>query len=285
MKSVSAEMQAHLQQEVTTLCSCWRIERQDGVILGFTDHDRSFTYKSLYYEAQEGFTRSAFASDGSYSVDNLEVAGFLNSDFLDEQEMRNGLYNHAKVFVFLVNWKDLSMGEIAMRRGWFGEITTTSNGEFTVELRGMTQALAHQTTENFSPECRADFCDQRCGLSLVEYQQITTVATKSSDPAVFTIPAITAPTQGYAGGTVEWTAGQNTGRVMEISAYDATSRTITLFEQMAYPIAIGDTLKIAPGCDKTRDSCKVYKNILNFRGEPDVPGQDEYLTYPDSHDG
>jgi hypothetical protein len=38
-----------------------------------------------------------------------------------------------------------------------------------------------------------------------------------------------------------------------------------------------------PGCDKTRATCVAkFSNILNFRGEPDVPGQDKYYTGPNA---
>ena len=40
MKTLSAALQAHLDSGTTTLAWCWRIERADGVVFGFTDHDR-----------------------------------------------------------------------------------------------------------------------------------------------------------------------------------------------------------------------------------------------------
>ena len=41
MKSVSPALAAHLNGEVTTLATCWRLERADGWVRGFTDHDRA----------------------------------------------------------------------------------------------------------------------------------------------------------------------------------------------------------------------------------------------------
>ena len=40
MKTLSPALQAHLDSGATTLAWCWRIERADGVVFGFTDHDR-----------------------------------------------------------------------------------------------------------------------------------------------------------------------------------------------------------------------------------------------------
>ena len=49
-------------------------------------------------------------------------------------------------------------------------------------------------------------------------------------------------------------------------------------------VAIGDRFRIAPGCDKRLATCaERFANVLNFRGEPYVPGQDALMTYPDAH--
>jgi hypothetical protein len=40
MKSISSALAQHLTGEVTTLATCWQITHRDGVVLGFTDHDR-----------------------------------------------------------------------------------------------------------------------------------------------------------------------------------------------------------------------------------------------------
>lgn len=284
MKSISTAMAAHITQEVTTLCSCWKIVRTDGVVFGFTDHDVSFNYNSLLYESQVGFDRTAISADSSYAVDNMDVAGFFDAEAITEEDLRNGLYNFAEVYVFLVNWADLTMGDIKVRRGWFGEITINKAGQFHIELRGMNQALSHTFVEVFTPECRADFCDARCKLQLLDYAQVATVTAISSN-SQFTIAPLTIPTvpaSGYTVGTVNWKSGLNNERVMEITNFDTTLFTVTLFQPMTYEIAVGDSLLIATGCDKSRTSCASYKNILNFRGEPDVPGQDQYLYYPDA---
>ena len=44
MKTISTAMQTHLEQEVTTLCTCWRLAREDGDILGFTDNSFDIIY-------------------------------------------------------------------------------------------------------------------------------------------------------------------------------------------------------------------------------------------------
>ena len=52
MKSLSAALQAHLDSGTTTLAWCWRIERADGVVFGFTDHDRPLDVRRRHLRAR-----------------------------------------------------------------------------------------------------------------------------------------------------------------------------------------------------------------------------------------
>ena len=47
---------------------------------------------------------------------------------------------------------------------------------------------------------------------------------------------------------------------------------------MPNAIAGGDQFTIVAGCDRTHTTCRdKFSNILNFRGEPYIPGQDFVL--------
>jgi len=49
MKTISPALQAHLNSGTTTLCWCWKIVRNDGTTLGFTDHDAPVTFDGVTY--------------------------------------------------------------------------------------------------------------------------------------------------------------------------------------------------------------------------------------------
>ncbi len=87
----------------------------------------------------------------------------------------------------------------------------------------------------------------------------------------------------FAGGVLTWESGNNAGRAMEVKAWTGSTARLELFLAMGYPIRVGDAFRIHPGCDKRLDTCiDRYTNVLNFRGEPYVPGQDSLMTYPDA---
>jgi uncharacterized phage protein (TIGR02218 family) len=65
-----------------------------------------------------------------------------------------------------------------------------------------------------------------------------------------------------------------------------SDQEITVFLPLPFAAQVGDLLRLYPGCDKNDSTCRdVFNNILNFRGEPFVPGQDEIIKYPDAKSG
>lgn len=282
MKSISVALSNHLDGEVTTLASCWRVVRRDGQEFYFTDHDQDILFEGNLYEAESSYERTAVANGSDMSVDNMDVAGILDSEKISEEDMRNGLFNRADVYVFIVNWSDPSQGALKVRRGWFGEVTLTDTGQFTTEIRGLAQALSHNFIEVYSAECRADFCDARCKLNIADFEVPTTVAAVFGRDS-FTLPAgVTVPSQGFAPGTVRFVNGDNAGRTIEIVGWNPANRSIDLFEPAAYPIVPGTDIMVAPGCDGSLERCKTYNNVINRRAEDYVPGNDELMKYPDA---
>lgn len=83
--------------------------------------------------------------------------------------------------------------------------------------------------------------------------------------------------QGYfTYGLVTWLTGANAGYRMDVRQF--SPGVVTLALPMTYPIAVGDTYSIVAGCDKTAATCKArYANLVNFRGEPFIPGTDAVL--------
>src|SRR6266511_4408668 len=117
MKSINPAMLTHLASEVTTLATILKLTRRDGVAQGFTDHDQDLVVGGITYEAAIGYTRSALSSKSDLSVDNLQVAGVIDSAGIAGTDVRAGVYDYARIEIALVNWADPSMGVIRLP-GW-----------------------------------------------------------------------------------------------------------------------------------------------------------------------
>ena len=88
------------------------------------------------YRARAGYSRTAVASDAGLAVGNVDLEGVLDDAGLEADALRAGLYDGAEVRFFVVNWQDPSQGVLRLRRGWLGEVTLLSEGQWRTELRG-----------------------------------------------------------------------------------------------------------------------------------------------------
>lgn len=274
MKTISTALANHLAQETTTLATCWKLTRKDGVVLGFTSHDRDLVIDAVTYRAASGFTPSMIASTSNLAVDNLDVEGMLSGDAITETDIHAGKYDHAEIAVFQVNYNDLAQGKLKLRSGWLGEVSY-GNNKFIAEVRGLTQKLTKTLGELFSPACRASLGDTRCKVNLTTYTFTGTITSVTSG-SVFKDTS-RAETSGYFDyGVITFTSGANSGLQMEIKSF--VDKTITLVMPMPFAVAVSDTYSVSAGCDKTFETCITrFNNAINFRGEPHLPGIDKML--------
>jgi hypothetical protein len=113
------------------------------------------------------------------------------------------------------------------------------------------------------------------------------VVTDVLDRRIFTVDVdeARAVTGWFDKGVLIWETGNNAGTAMEIktSVTDTSGVEVTLFLGMPFEIVAGDKFRFYPGCDKRSATCiEKFNNIVNLRGEPYVPGQDQVFSYPDA---
>lgn len=279
MKAISQGLADHIAGEVTTLASCWKLKRRDGVEMGFTNHDVDLVVSGLTYLAYSGFTPSAIANTNGLTVDNLDVEGMLEAGSVTEADIMAGKYDFAEIEIFMANYQDLSQGILPLRRGWLGEVTI-QNGHFVAEMRGLAQKLSQTIGELFSPSCRASLGDSRCKIDMSAHTHTGGVTTAVSNQE-FKDSTRSEASAIFTGGSVTFTSGANNGLSMEVKEYILQASgggRMILAMSMPYSVSIGDQYTMTKGCDKTLATCKSrYNNIINFRGEPHVPGMDRVM--------
>ncbi|HOY61535.1 MAG TPA: DUF2163 domain-containing protein [bacterium] len=93
---------------------------------------------------------------------------------------------------------------------------------------------------------------------------------RSGTIKIITRDQLTTIDNGYNFGSILWSEGENKGVIHSIISY-ANDGLITVSTMLNDPIKIGDKGFFRPGCSRYRSNCISYDNIINYRGEPDVP--------------
>lgn len=272
MRDIPEPLAAALAAGVTTLARCWRVERRDGAVSGFTDHDEDLVFGGVTYRAATGMTASAAEATLGLSVDGLDVVGALDDAGLTDADLARGAYDGAAVELHLVDWRAPET-RILLFAGALGEVARESRG-FSAELRGLTHALGQPLGRIYQRGCDARLGDARCRVDLgrPEHRAAGVVGSVEGVRG-FTADALGGRGAIFERGRLVWTSGANAGGVAE--ARRQSSVKVELAEPPPMPIALGDAFTITAGCDKSYETCRErFANALNFRGFPQMPGND-----------
>lgn len=266
-----------LDTPLTSLALCWRLDRRDGVTIGFTTHDRDLTIDGLVYRATPGMLPSAISVTDGFDVDTLDVAGALTSDAIAGQDLADGRWDGARVRIFATTWEAPGSHMLALARGELGEVAMRDGG-FNAELRGPTAMLERTVAEQTSPECRAELGDRRCRVDMAGRRRFTTVATVDEEGRIVLADPEPAP-NAYGYGSLRWCGGGNGGLRSAVAV--SAGALVTLRELPPHVVVPGTRIEVSEGCDKSFATCRSrFANTVNFRGEPHLPGNDLLTRYP-----
>lgn len=257
---------------LTTLAFLWRVERGDGVAVGFTAHDRDLVRDGFVYRAAPGMVPSAIRLSDGFEADDVELDGALASDAFTDADLRAGRWDGARLTVSAVDWTDPDAEAIVLIRGTFGAVAL-KDGAFSVALRGEAAAFDVPASEETSPSCRASLGDRRCRVDL--RGRARRVRALSAAGAVVTLDGAL-PDGDFAFGTLMWIDGPRAGMVERVLSSAGT--TVTLAEPVAVAGAVA--VELREGCDRQLATCRArFANAANFQGEPHLPGNDLLMRY------
>jgi uncharacterized phage protein (TIGR02218 family) len=274
VKNWSPELQASYAKGTTTLATCVKITRRDGVVLCMTSHDSALEVDGVWYLPAVGYTASEVESTSELNPDNLEVTGVLKSPAITDEDIHAGVWDYAAVLLFEVDYEDTTIGINELRAGTFGEVKG-GRSQFNAEFRGLMQAYTRRIVRLTTKDCTADLGDSRCKINLAAWTVTGTVA-GVTDNRVISDGARSEADDWFTAGKLTFLSGLNAGLSMEVKR--STSGQLTLHERMPYEIQTGDTYSVYAGCTKRAfEDCRdKFNNYVNFRGFPDVPGASVY---------
>lgn len=288
MKSIPVALKTHLALPATSWTLLLKVVCKDGTVLGFTRLDAALTYDdgggAITYSPDQGFTPARLQAAADLGVDNTELQGWYSAGGVTEQRIRAGLLDKAEVWIYRVNFMDLSQGHEVWGYGTLGETRFVETGWVT-EFRSLKQQLKQPLCQLISLTCRARFGSKPIGTPGAEITErkpcnkdmvwhAGTVTSVGIDPRkTFTDSARTEADGFFEPGVIRWLTGANAGAQIEV--YTFASDQFELILPLPYPMAPGDTYEGRQDCDHTFSMCKDrHDNTLNFRAEHLTPVQD-----------
>ncbi len=175
---------------------------------------------------------------------------------------------------------DTSLGAVV----WFyGRVADTEIGRSRIALKvkSLMNLLAIQQMPRrlYQASCGHVFGDAMCGYDRVAGKNAAGTSTGNGQG---TVTAAAGTTQALITGTGSVAAVYNEGTVTGATGANAGYRRtianlgngaqIALFKPFLYPIAIGDTFTVLPGCDHSTVTCQnAFNNLARFGGFPYIP--------------
>lgn len=280
MKNVSVGLEGHLSYELTTLAYMVKITCASGDVIGLTSHDRDLLLDGVVYKADGALSSVGIVSSASDTSDQqIEVSGVLDSDLLSEDDIVVGRFDNARIDMFMCNWDDLEQGVLHLRRGWLGDIVM-HDGAYRASFLPFDELLNKTVGETYTPECRFDLGDERCGVDC-ELYKVTGSVTSVVDRRRFVDTECGEASDYYTDAKLTWVSGGNVGVSAEVSHWDDVAQEFTFWLALPHEIKIGDAYEIVAGCDKRFATCKArFGNGGSFGGFPHLPGIGKILQYP-----
>ncbi|MGZ8927144.1 MAG: DUF2163 domain-containing protein [Methylobacter sp.] len=263
---------------------CIRIIPLWGDPVYITDHPRDLVIGANTYKTASGYEFTGMASEGNMSPGVVDLSGIADIAGIGYDQIVSGVFDNARVYVFATTWRSPVVDEEPMGMAFMGKITLKDQ-RYTAELMMMVDALNQSVGKSYLASCPKKFGGQEFAGCKVALGPLTVTGTVTSviDNATFRDGARTEPYDYFAEGTIVFTSGANAGlKPQEVKVYHLEDAGIygyiQVHEAFHYPVVVGDTYTMIPGCRKRMEDCRdKWNNIINFGGFSFIPTSSQYL--------
>lgn len=293
MRVISSAFQTAMNSGFINTVILLRVNRPDGVVIALTNHDQTVTFAGIDYLPNEGLDPTAITSmaEGATSNINIETLAADNVDLFDPKHIAGGLFYGSKTELY---YYDIgSSFSILLQTGVIGEIEIRNGMAVNLEIKGLaSRAREKGLVELYSTTDRAILGDTRNGLDVSAFTffgEVTSVDVVNNK-SIFTVSISAFTTEGgyFNNGLCVFLTGNNHVPSLGPDYYareirvQTTANTLFLFEETPFPISAGVEVKLISGYNGTLEQARdKFDNVINFRGEPFIPGIDNVTRQGD----
>ena len=273
--------------------------RTDLVVLYFTDHSSALIRSDGNTYTPAGAPEAtAQRKQAGLEAQGRDMRGAITSAAITTDDLRAGRYRGALVYEYLVDWLYPHLGDIATN---VYEIVSTEHDRegWEAEIDGLGRHLANEVGLVYTKQCRHKLGDSGCTVDLESLGSygIGVASLDADEPRrifrVSSFPLAALGTGYFDLGELRWIQGANEDLEVEVRTFTFISGSTVEFElhlPMPFDISAtfpGDQFNVFPGCNKLSGAvgatghCKnKFSNMVNFGGQPFIPGPDRALWTP-----
>lgn len=261
------------QNAVGYFARCWKIVRQDGQVIGLTDHDADLHVDNTLYRANAGITVSRMEKRVGFDDHGLDITGVLSHPIIHDVDLAEGLYDDAQFAVWLVDWTQTD-NRLLVFSGVLGEVVHDGTS-YRASLRATVSRMERVEGSIYQRNCSASLGDDRCGVDLSQQKWRHTVRITSIDGFVLEVSGFEQGSGWFKNGRVILADRSLLIRddILRGEVADKNAvLVLSLWDQVPASLTVGASIVIEQGCDQTESTCRDrFANYLNFRGFSTLP--------------
>lgn len=246
--------------------TCVRIECVNGTVVRITDYPFDLTMSNAtVYKTDYGYSPTAVTSTTTLAPSAMDLEGICAVGGVSRDALASGVFDNARVFIFRTNYFSPVEDYEPLASGFFGK-TTLEDDKYRIEGLSLVDCLNQSIGATYTAACANTFGDAGCGITL-SLVDVVGAVTHVTSAYVIRDSSRSEAADWFGAGTIAFTTGLNAGlKPLEIRSY-AADGTITTFDPFYFPVEVGDTFVMIPGCRKRLEDCRdKWENVAVTSG-------------------
>lgn len=275
MKSVSSGFATLLGRNETNYCFILTLTKVNGDIIRLSNSVGNIVSDGHTFLGSPGFEMSSIVSAVSGEAPSVDIAIPMRSGgTVDRLDVKAGFYDGASIEVLALDFLQPAEGTINVFKGKINQIDAADSGLAQIRAIGFGAGLTDLIVESYTTDCQTNLGDPlRCKVNLTGFTKSAVVASVTDRRNItITVTEPRAVDGWFANGAVKFLTGGNAGLAFDVRQWVQATSHVSLWLPTNAEMQVGDTLNIAPGCNKTAATCTAkFANIINFQGFPFLP--------------
>src|SRR5947209_7000325 len=195
---VEASLHTFIQNDGSTLCTCWKLTPAANSILtnaiGATSHTRDLVIPghAITFRRIGGIEPTAVDTEAGSESAGLTFEAIFDDEAITKVQVGAGDWDGAKLEIFTINYAALKMGQLVEFSGRIGGFTEEGQA-FSADARHLTTIARLKVGRRASANCDVRrFGDSRCQKDLTSLTHASQIVTTGASQDTFRASALPA---------------------------------------------------------------------------------------------